>query len=71
MLYPFMPAAAKQIREFCNIRHVIKLPEHPVQFLKPGHKVNQVSVPPWRHVERVLSDFFFKSDATPKSFFCN
>uniref|UniRef100_A0AC34G749 Methionine--tRNA ligase n=1 Tax=Panagrolaimus sp. ES5 TaxID=591445 RepID=A0AC34G749_9BILA len=41
MLYPYMPQVSKQIRDFCNIEHVIKLPKHPIQFLKAGHKINQ------------------------------
>uniref|UniRef100_A0A914YEM4 tRNA-binding domain-containing protein n=1 Tax=Panagrolaimus superbus TaxID=310955 RepID=A0A914YEM4_9BILA len=43
MLYPYMPQVSKQIREFCNIENVLKLPEHPIQFLKAGHKINQKS----------------------------
>jgi methionyl-tRNA synthetase len=41
MLYPYMPQVSKQIREFCNVKKIIKLPEHPIQFLKSGHKINQ------------------------------
>ena len=44
MMYPFLPAVSKQIRDQCNIDKVIKLPAKMVQFLKPGHKINQVSL---------------------------
>lgn len=42
LMYPFMPAVSHQIRSQCNIDKVISLPEKMVQFLKPGHKINQV-----------------------------
>uniref|UniRef100_A0A7E4ZX46 Methionine--tRNA ligase, cytoplasmic n=1 Tax=Panagrellus redivivus TaxID=6233 RepID=A0A7E4ZX46_PANRE len=41
LLYPYMPAVSKQIRDSVNIPHPLLLPEHPVQFLKAGHKINQ------------------------------
>jgi len=41
MLHPFMPAVSKQIREQTNIEKLHLLPEHPIQFLEPGHKIGK------------------------------
>jgi methionyl-tRNA synthetase len=41
LLYLYMPEVSRQIRDFCNIEHIIQLPEHPIQFLKAGHHINK------------------------------
>ncbi|KAI1724151.1 tRNA synthetases class I (M) domain-containing protein [Ditylenchus destructor] len=43
LLYPFMPAVSKQIREECNIKQALKLPSSFMQMIKPGHKISKPS----------------------------
>ena len=42
LLYPFTPSVSKKIREQCNISRLVSLPQHFIQFLKPGHKISEV-----------------------------
>uniref|UniRef100_A0A915DF15 Methionine--tRNA ligase, cytoplasmic n=1 Tax=Ditylenchus dipsaci TaxID=166011 RepID=A0A915DF15_9BILA len=41
ILYPFMPEVSKQIREKCNIRQSIRLPNAFIQFLVEGHTISK------------------------------
>jgi methionyl-tRNA synthetase len=42
LLYPFMPSVSEKIREQCNISRLVSLPQHFIQFLRPGHQINKV-----------------------------
>lgn len=44
MLYPFMPAVSKQIREQSRVEKALMLPKRFIQFLKPGHVIGSVSL---------------------------
>jgi len=43
LLYPFMPSVSRKIREQCNISRPLSLPQHFIQFLKPGHQISEPS----------------------------
>ncbi|VDM97302.1 unnamed protein product [Thelazia callipaeda] len=41
MLHPYMPSTSAKIRDYCGLPALAFLPNTPLAFLKPGHKINE------------------------------
>uniref|UniRef100_A0A915Q0I5 Methionine--tRNA ligase, cytoplasmic n=1 Tax=Setaria digitata TaxID=48799 RepID=A0A915Q0I5_9BILA len=59
MLHPYMPSTSAKIREHCGLPTLAMLPNTPVAFLKPGHRIGEPK-PLFVKMERSEIDLFKK-----------